>query len=162
MKNSLVLAGLLLILPIAGCHGDFLSNPFSPYGNASPDTPRGRCERAAYNDPVVKDMLAKEAGGGSMPEYWVQKVEDAKRAAVHGAERRVRCGGRRRTAQTMSGPARHPIGHHGGVSVAARFPASGPLGIRCEACPTSPCCGTLRCPIRSPDTLSPQSGRCSP
>jgi hypothetical protein len=82
MKNSLVLAGLLLILPIAGCHGDFLSNPFSPYGNASPDTPRGRCERAAYNDPVVKDMLAKEAGGGSMPEYWVQKVEDAKRAAV--------------------------------------------------------------------------------
>jgi hypothetical protein len=80
MRHVLVLGGLLLILPIAGCHGDL--RPYAPYSKTDPNTLRGECERAAYDDPVVKDTLAKAAGTGSIQEYWAQKVKDARYVAV--------------------------------------------------------------------------------
>ena len=82
MRTSLVLGGLLLILPIAGCHGNFFDRPYAPYSKTDPDTLRGECERVAYTDPVVKDTLAKAAGTTSLQEYWAQKVKDARYVAV--------------------------------------------------------------------------------
>jgi len=80
MRHVLVFGGLLLILPIAGCQRDL--RPYAPYSKTDADTLRGGCERAAYDDPVVKDTLAKAAGTGSIQEYWAQKVKDARYAAV--------------------------------------------------------------------------------
>jgi hypothetical protein len=83
MKYLSVIGGLLLALPLAGCHGNYLwSRPYAPYGKAAPDTLRGECERAAYDDPTVKETLGKAAGTTSAQEYWTQQVQNAVLAAT--------------------------------------------------------------------------------
>ncbi len=79
MKRLCVLAGLLLL---GGC-----GNPLQPtnavYNLTDADTLKGQCERAAYDDPAVKDVLAKTAGSvGYDPMNWMQELQRTKRAAV--------------------------------------------------------------------------------
>ena len=78
--------GLLLALAIlaAGCSNPFgKSNPYSPYGGTPPDTLRGQCERAAYNDPAVKDAWsAATVTMNNSPSDNMQRFEAVKGAAV--------------------------------------------------------------------------------
>lgn len=82
MRTLPAFAALLLILPAAGCKSGIFSRPYAPYSQTSPDTLVGQCERAAYNDPTVQEMMIKAAGTGSIQEYWAQKVKDARMASV--------------------------------------------------------------------------------
>ena len=59
MKRSGVIASLLLL---AGCVGSSFSRPYDAYGDAPPDSLRGQCERTVYEDPKVKEALARSAG----------------------------------------------------------------------------------------------------
>jgi len=80
MKHLLALGGLLLA--VAGCNGYPFTRPYAVYNGTSPDTLRGECERAAYDDQDVKDTLAKAAGTVSAYDIWYRQVERAKYAAV--------------------------------------------------------------------------------
>ena len=82
MSNFSALAVLLLILPLAGCQNGIFSRPYAPYGKTTPDTLAGECERAAYNDPAVQEVIIKGSGTGSIQEYWAQKVKDARMVSV--------------------------------------------------------------------------------
>ena len=74
-----VLAGLLLL---GGC-GHPLAPKNAAYNLTSADTLRGECERAAYDDPTVRDVLAKTAGSvGYAPMDWMQQLQHAKREAI--------------------------------------------------------------------------------
>ena len=80
MRRFLVLAGLLLI---AGCVSKPFSRPYAVYNNTSPDTLRGECERAAFDDPQVKEVLATAAGSVNYASLaWNQRLATAKRQAV--------------------------------------------------------------------------------
>ena len=80
MKHLMALGGLLLA--VAGCNGNPFTRPYAVYDGTSPDTLRGQCERAAYDDQDVKDMMAKAAGTVSAYDIWYRRVESAKLAAV--------------------------------------------------------------------------------
>lgn len=74
---------LLLPLLFAGCVSEPFSRPFTVYGQTSPDTLRGECQRAAFDDPAVKEELAKTAGSVNYAsKAWMQRLDDAKRNAV--------------------------------------------------------------------------------
>jgi hypothetical protein len=76
MKPFVTLPVLLLLL--AGC-----TRTYAPYDETSAGTLMGDCERAAYSDPAVEDMVAKAAGGANTAQQeWVQRVENVKRQAV--------------------------------------------------------------------------------
>jgi hypothetical protein len=77
-------AGLLLAVSlIGGCSSNPFSRPYAVYDNTSPDTLRGQCERAAYDDPAVRDELAKQAGSANYaPTAWDQRLAAVKRQAV--------------------------------------------------------------------------------
>ncbi len=79
-----VLALLLLPLLLAGCTKvDLFSRPYAVYGGTSADTLKGECERAAFDDPAVKDELAKAAGSVNYAsDAWMQRLADAKRRAI--------------------------------------------------------------------------------
>ena len=83
MRRVFLLASLLLpALLLTGC-----SNPFTPknaaYNLTSADTPQGQCERAAYDDPQVKEELAKTAGTVNYaPADAMQELQRVKRNAV--------------------------------------------------------------------------------
>ena len=80
MRFFLLLAGLLLI---AGCVSKPFSRPYAVYNNTSADTLRGECERAACDDPLVKDVLATAAGSVNYASLaWNQRLAAAKRQAV--------------------------------------------------------------------------------
>ncbi len=84
MTRLSVLAGLLLstLLLVAGCANPF-TRPYAVYGQTSPDTLKGECERAAYDDPAVKEELAKTAGSVNYASNaWMQRLNDAKRSAI--------------------------------------------------------------------------------
>lgn len=69
---------LLAALLLAGCQ-----RTYAVYDNTSANSLEGECERAAYGDPQVREMLAKAAGGvGYAHQEWAQRVEDVKRQAV--------------------------------------------------------------------------------
>jgi hypothetical protein len=69
---------LILLLLLAGC-----TRTYAVYDQTSAGTLEGDCERAAYNDPAVEDMVAKAAGGANTAQQeWAQRVEDVKRQAV--------------------------------------------------------------------------------
>jgi hypothetical protein len=69
---------LLALLLVAACQ-----RTYAPYDDTSADSLMGECERAAYNDPAVHDMLAKAAGSVNYAQQdWAQRVEDTKRQAV--------------------------------------------------------------------------------
>ena len=75
MKPALILPALLLL---AGC-----TRTYAAYDQSNPNSLMGECERAAYDDPTVHDMLAKAAGSADYAQQeWAQRVEDAKRQAV--------------------------------------------------------------------------------
>lgn len=79
MKRLCVLAGLLLL---GGCNNP-LQPSYAAYGQTDADTLKGQCERAAYDDPAVKDVLAKTAGStGYDPMNWMQQLQRTKREAV--------------------------------------------------------------------------------
>jgi hypothetical protein len=79
MRRACIFAGLLLL---GGCDNPFtLKN--TAYNMTSADTLKGECERAAYDDPEVKDVLAKTAGSvGYDPMNWMDRLQRAKREAV--------------------------------------------------------------------------------
>ncbi len=83
MRYGWIVGGLLLALPVAGCHGDFFDIQSSVYGDAPADSLRGQCERAAYSDPQVKAAVAASAAsvgyhqGAASPD-----LVAARRAAV--------------------------------------------------------------------------------
>jgi hypothetical protein len=65
MKRGSILGGLLLaplVLLVAGCNIHPFSTPYAAYGDAPANSLRGQCERAAYDDPAVKEQVAKSAG----------------------------------------------------------------------------------------------------
>jgi hypothetical protein len=69
---------ILVLMLLAGC-----TRTYAPYDETRAGTLEGDCERAAYNDPAVEDMVAKAAGGANTNQQeWVQRVEDVKRQAV--------------------------------------------------------------------------------
>jgi len=71
------------VLLLAGCVQQPFSRPYAVYDNTAPDTLRGECERAAYDDPAVKDVLARAAGSVSYAhQAWMQRLEAVKVAAV--------------------------------------------------------------------------------
>jgi hypothetical protein len=79
MRWFAVLAGVLLI---AGCDpGDLFYRQYAPYAETSPNTLRGQCERAAYDDPEVKDALAKKTGT-TANWNWYDVVDDKVRQSV--------------------------------------------------------------------------------
>ena len=79
MRRASIFIGLLLL---GGCGNPFeLKN--TAYNMTSADTLKGECERAAYDDPAVKDMLAKTTGSvGYAPMDWMQQLQRTKREAV--------------------------------------------------------------------------------
>jgi hypothetical protein len=82
MRYRWFVGGLLLALPIAGCHGDFFDVRSSVYGDAPADSLRGQCERAAYNDPQVKDAVAAQAVRAGYQGGGIADLAAVRRAAV--------------------------------------------------------------------------------
>jgi hypothetical protein len=80
MRRAVALAALLAL---SGCISNPFRRPYDAYGDAPPDSLRGQCERAAYDDPQVKEALARTAGavgydqGGAL-----QRLAAVKRDAV--------------------------------------------------------------------------------
>ncbi|CAH2600318.1 conserved exported protein of unknown function [Rhodovastum atsumiense] len=73
--------GILLLALLAGACSNWTS--YAAFDDTSPDTLRGQCERAAYDDPAVKEELAKAAGVvGTSQDQWVLPVKKIKEAAV--------------------------------------------------------------------------------
>ena len=81
MNHTAVLGGLLALLLVGGCN--VYRGSYAAYGDAPPDSLRGQCERAAYDDPVVKQALAVSAGRGSNAADAVTDFAVVKDAAVH-------------------------------------------------------------------------------
>ena len=77
MKRSGVIASLLLL---AGCVGSSFSRPYDAYGDAPPDSLRGQCERTVYEDPKVKEALARSAGTAGADD--IKALAEIKREAV--------------------------------------------------------------------------------
>jgi hypothetical protein len=68
----------VLLLLAGGCE-----RKYAVYDQTPADTLRGECERAAYDDPVVKETLAKASGSVNYaPGAWRDQVEAAKLVAV--------------------------------------------------------------------------------
>lgn len=73
-------AGALLL--VGACTSPF-TRPYTPFGQTSPDTLEGQCERASYDDPQVKDELARAAGSiNYAQEVWLKRVAAVRRQAI--------------------------------------------------------------------------------
>ena len=72
-----------LLFVVAGCSQSPFSRPYAVYGQTSPDTLEGQCERASYDDPAVKDELARAAGSVNYAqEVWLKRVDAVRRQAI--------------------------------------------------------------------------------
>ena len=81
MNHRAALGGLLALLLVGGCN--VYRGSYAAYGNAPPDSLRGQCERAAYDDPTVKQALAVSVGRASNAADATTDFAVVREAAVH-------------------------------------------------------------------------------